>query len=257
MKYIGLTAVAGVLTTLTATTSLAQEGYFVDVPPSILAVLNALEDQSLVDWIEYADLDGDGSVEAVVKTMMGPDENDPDFREWRVIDDQDGMGVQVGTWYGTQIEVVTTKPKFIDDPKVSAVVSDGAFWHLFKGKMRPFADIVALRAEFIHPGTALDTEKFAEFGHQNVDPVHMARVTLDTSVLAGDEVLISLMGDGFWREEDGATPYVLMSAAGDLIHSGWSFTHPSVFKLPDGGFQLIEAVNNSYRAVYFPEGEDK
>lgn len=254
MKKIRNLALACASTGLVATAAIAEgEPVYLEVSQSILTVVDALQKEGLVDWVRYGDLDGDGTVEAVVKTMMGPDADDPEFREWRVIDEQDGMGVQLGTWFGTNVEVVLTKPAAIGDTEVSAVLSDGALWYVYQGKVRPFGDMVAERNKFIHPGTAFDTDRFAGFGFDKVDPVHMARLTLDVSDHPGDEVLISLMGDGYWREEDGATPYILLTAAGDTIHSGWSFTHPSVFKLPDGGFQLIESVNLGYRAVYFPE----
>jgi hypothetical protein len=224
----------------------------IKVSSAILAVISSLEDQKVIDWVQFADLDGDGDPEAVIMTNIGPDAATPDFREWRVIDDVAGMGAQVGTWYGTNVEVIATKPDLKGDPEVSIVRSDGAFWYLFKGKVRPFGDLVSKRTEFIHPGkVGLEEDLFADFGMRDVPVRYMARITLDITPDPADEVLVSLMGEGFWRESDGATPYILMTSTGEEIYSGWSFTHPSIFLLEDGGFQLIEAVNNSYRAVYF------
>ena len=254
MKTIRSLIMAMTVTGL-ATSAFGAEGdpEFVEVNDSILAVIAGLEKEKLVDWVHYGDLDGDGTAEAVVKTMMGPDANDPEFREWRVIDMQDGMGVQLGTWYGTDIEVVRTRTQLTGDQDISAVMSDGSLWFIYKGKMRPFGDMVAARVDTIHPGSALDTPLFDGSGVGEVYLEDMARLTMNISQHPGDEVLISLMGEHYWRGDDGATPYVLTTASGEIIHSGWSFTHPSVYKLPDGGFQLIETAGEGYRTIFFPE----
>jgi len=251
------TAFAAAALAMVATGVAAEESDIapIEVAGSILAVTKALEEQGLVEWVGYADFDGDLDPEAFVVTTITPSDTDSDLREWRVIDDIDGMGAQVGTWYGTDIELIETPPARRGDPSLSIVRSDGSYWYLFKNKMRPYGDLVSARTRFIHKGLKGDENLFSDFGLVDVPARYMARLTLDLTDAQGDEVLTSLFGDGFWRESDGATPYVLTTATGELIYSGWSFTHPSIFALPYGGFQIIEAVDGGYRAVFFPEGD--
>jgi hypothetical protein len=251
-------AVPAVALALMTSQAIADE--YVEVEPievsaSILAVTNSLSEQGVVEHLEYADLDGDLDPEAFMIMTMGPNPENPDYREWRVIDDIDGMGIQIGTWYGEDVQVVITPPVRRGDPDIGIINSDGSYWYLYKEKMRPYGDIISTRTKYIHEGLAGDENLFASFGQIDVPLRYMARLTLDLTDAHGDEVLTSLRGEGFWRESDGATPYVLTSSTGEEIFSGWSLAYPSIFKLSGGGFQIIEAINGSYRAIYFPESD--
>lgn len=245
----------GCFASLAVVASMAAAEDVIEVAPSILSVTSALMDQGVVEDIDYVDFDGDQDPEALVITNISPDGSNTELKEWRVIDDMDGLGVQVGTWYGSDVRSIETPVVRRGDPITYAVYSDGSFWYLYKGKMRPYGDLVSEKTRFIHKGQSGQENIFSSFGFSDVPLHYMARVTLDLTDKNSDEVLTSLVGEGFWREGDGATPYVLSDASGNVLHSGWSFTHPSVYRLPDGGFQLIEAVNGGYRAVFFPEKE--
>lgn len=243
---------SGVLLAL-AMPALAAQGTAEDAPVSVTGFVDELRDGGFLDHVVYADVDGNGDLEGVAFLNTGPDPEDPELREWRVFDDEDGAVVQVGTWYGYDVKVVETRPNSTLDPVMSAVNSDGALWYLYKGKMRPFGDLVGDRVDFIMRGNYEDVDRFADFGFDKVPERDMAKVTIDVTDAPRNEELISLMGERYWKGDDAETPYVLLSSSGEEIHHGWSLTHPSIFRMPGGGFQIIEIVGLEYRAIFFPE----
>lgn len=228
-----------------------------DIPTPIYEELQSLQRGGHVLRYEVVDLDQDGSNEVFVHLTAPMDPNFPKMLEWRVLDEQQGNVVQVGTWIGHDVKILHAKT--IEDDEAQAVgsvpviQSDGSYWLLYKAKMRPYGDLASQLVGRFHKGRSADRSAFSSFGLEDVPERYMARVELDVSARAGKEVLISLFGDGFARDSDGAAPYVLLSRDGELIHAGMSFTHPSIFRLPDGGFQVIEAVNFGYQVNYFPE----
>ncbi|MFX4300301.1 hypothetical protein [Pseudosulfitobacter pseudonitzschiae] len=228
-----------------------------DIPGPVRAELDALKDGGFVLGYEIVDLDLDGSNEVFVHLNTPMDSKFPTMLEWRVLDEQDGKAVQVGTWIGDQVSIQQAKTVDRENPDqigtIPVIYSDGSFWILYKNKMRPYGDIASRMASRIHQGRSEDRSAFQAFGLEDVPEKYMARLELDVSNRPGKEVLISLFGDGFSRDSDGAAPYVLMSSSGDFIQQGVSFMHPSIYVLPDGGFQLIEAINFGYQVNFFPE----
>lgn len=228
-----------------------------DIPAPVFAELQSLQRGGHVLSYEVVDLDQDGTNEVFVRLTAPMDPNFPKMLEWRVLAEQDGAVVQVGTWIGHNVEIHHAKTIEAGGAEpvgtMPVIQSDGSFWMLYRNKMRPYGDLASQLVSRFHQGRSSDRDAFKSFGLEDVPEKYMARVELEVSNRPGKEVLISLFGDGFARDDDGAAPYVLLSAAGDLIHAGMSFTHPSIYLLPDGGFQVIESVNFGYQVNYFPE----
>lgn len=227
------------------------------ISPAIEEAVSRI-DPTLIDWIQEIDLDLNGESEVLLRLKTPLDPAFPEHLEWRVLDEQDGVAVEIMSWLAQDVQGLTTQTYNLDpdeEPGMTNVIySDGSYWLMRNKRMLPFGSITQRALPRAYTPSDADMEHFGVFDLEDLNRNYAEAVKIDFSELPGDERVVSIVNSGFARDSDGASPYVILSSKGDLIQSGYSFLFPLVYALPDGGFQVIERVNFAYQISYFHEG---
>lgn len=248
-----LSALAALLVGTTA--SFANETYL-DNEMSIF--LSGLELEGNVSFIEYPDVDSDGMAEALVH-MKTPLVEGGEIAEWKLIKMVDGSAKQIFSWAGDDVSIVSAESDGATQG-ADVIISDGSTWGYITEAMRPYNDLVTQRMKFIAPGTADDLALFEElYESHDLDverPADIGKVRIEAA--PGQYITVmSLRGDGYWRETDGASPYLMLDVRGEPFEAGLSFLMPSVYVMDSGDLYVIESVNFGYAGKSIPQGKWK
>lgn len=228
----------------------------VEIPRAVKGSVEGLLATGEVAKVTYVDLDADGTLEALVQLKSGPIETAPEMREWQVIDEVDGLGRPVGIWYGEDVRVHPVPEDTVINPEMpmsASISSDGSYWFLFKGRMRAYGSLSFEKRNMVTEGSAEDAVYLEEFGITENSAQNIVKMTVDATDAVADDTLMFMRGDGYWRADDGVVPYALVTASGEVLKTGWSFAYPDIYKMPGGGFQIIEQFDGGYQGYFFPE----
>lgn len=252
MNFALTSTIAALL--LGTSTAVANQTF---LEPEMSIFISDLETSGQVERVEYPDLDADGMSEALIN-MKTPFVEGGESSEWRIVKMVDGEPKSIFSWAGDDVYVQKTFDLDAISPTPDVINSDGSVWGYITGAMRPYNDLVTQRADFFHPGTQADIDLFEDLfeahGLQVDQPSHIQKVRLE--IQPGLYVtLLSLRGDGYWREQDGASPYLILSVKGEPIRAGMSFLPPSIYTMENGHLYLIDNVNFGYAGSSVSEEE--
>ena len=198
--------------------------------------ITALSAESPVRDVLYDDLDRDGETEAVV--ILAP-VGDAAETEWRYLDMQDGAPAVRFAWIGEDIRIEETE----GDGRV--VWSDGITFAATPAGLVPYFDLIRQNVAFMRNATEAEVKVFHDLGYPEASSRFAQAVKAEITPSPGSEVVISL-SDEVYADTFYATPYVILTAAGELIQSGVSQYHPSIFPDPRGWVNVIESRETGY-----------
>lgn len=185
--------------------------------------------------VTYADMDDDGRHEALLVPVV-------DGAPWRLLSDTPEGAIDI-------FEGTGRRPVFREIADgVNIVEAEGVRWGYDGKSVTPVYDLVRENISRITQPRSEEMVFLGREGFSEATPRLTEVLRVDILDVPGIEIIVAFPDD-LWRDEDYSTPYLILSAAGDVLLRGRSIFHPAIYRHPDGGVTLIETTGEGMSLV--------